>query len=104
MRNQSRLDRTVGLDVDVRKVRNTRNLSLLPRNVVATFIVAAGDGELGPAERVPPGDRHPPVRGQHCQGGANQIYCGGQGDELQSEETLTINLKLLSLIRMMSMI
>ena len=79
MRNQSRLDRTVGLDVDVRKVRNTRNLSLLPRNVVATFIVAAGDGELGPAERVPPGDRHPPVRGQHRPGHAEALPPGQGG-------------------------
>ena len=74
MRNQSRLDRTVGLDVDVRKVRNTRNLSLLPRN-----LLLAGDGELGPAERVPPGDRHPPVRGQHCRGHAEALPPGQGG-------------------------
>ena len=74
MRNQSRLDRTVGLDVDVRKVRNTRNLSLLPRN-----LLLAGDGELGPAERVPPGDRHPPVRGQHRPGHAEALPPGQGG-------------------------
>ena len=49
-------------------------MSLPPLN-----IVAAGDGELGPAERVPPGDRHPPVRGQHRPGHAEALPPGQGG-------------------------
>ena len=31
------------------------------------------DGHLDPADGLPPGHRHPPVRGQHRQGGADQV-------------------------------
>ena len=52
MRNQSRLDRTVGLDVDVRKVRNTLAISrsyremslpsLLLRQVMESWVQQSG--------------------------------------------------------------